>query len=47
MAVLNLPAPFDDDVGVFLEQAENLLPGRDLLTLDDSPFGLVDDLQHQ
>ena len=43
VAVLNLTAAFDDDVGVGLEQADDLVVGGDRLALKNSTFGLRDD----
>jgi hypothetical protein len=43
VAVLNLAAAFDDDVGVRLEQADDLLVGGDRLAMNDAPLGLRDD----
>ena len=41
------PAPLFDDVGVLLKQGENLLAGRNLLPVQDTPLGLIDDPRHQ
>ena len=43
VAVLNLTAAFDDDVGVRLEQADDLVVGGDRLALKNTTFGLRDD----
>ena len=43
MAVLNLAAAFDDDVGMRLEQADDFLVGGDRLAMEDATFGLRDD----
>jgi len=43
VALLNLAAAFDDDVGVRLEQADDLFVGRDCLAMKDATFGLRDD----
>src|SRR5271155_4313093 len=43
VAVLNLAAAFDDDVGVRLEQADDFLVGGDRLAMKDSTLGLGDD----
>ena len=43
MAVLNLAAAFDDDVGVRLEQADDLLVGGDRLAMKNATLGLGDD----
>ena len=43
MAVLNLTAAFDDDVGGRFEQADDLVVGGDRLALNNSTFGLSDD----
>src|SRR5580704_15302544 len=43
VAVLNLAAAFDDDVGVRLEQADDFLVGGDRLATKDSTLGLGDD----
>jgi hypothetical protein len=44
MVVFRFPCSFDDDVGVLLEEGDYFLRCRDLLTLEDSPVGLIDDL---
>ena len=44
MPVFGIPSPLDDDVRVVLEEGDDLLRGRDLLTLEDAPLGLIDDL---
>jgi hypothetical protein len=44
VAVLNLAAGFDDDVGVRLEQADDLLVGGDRLAMKDATCGLRDNL---
>ena len=43
VTVLNLAAAFDDDVGVRLEQADDLLVGGDRLATKNATFGLRDD----
>ncbi len=43
MAVLNLAAAFDDDVGVRLEQADDLLVGGNRLAIKRATLGLGDD----
>src|ERR1700722_16643170 len=43
VAVLNLTAAFDDDVGVRLEQADDLVVGGDRLALKNTTFGLRGD----
>ena len=43
VAALNLTAAFDDDVGVRLEQADDLVVGGDRLALKNSTFDLRDD----
>jgi hypothetical protein len=43
VAVLNFTAVFDDDVGVRLEQADDLVVGGDRLALKNTTFGLRDD----
>ena len=43
VAVLNLAAAFDDDVGVRLEQADDLLVGGDRLAMKNATLGLRDD----
>src|SRR6201982_685963 len=40
VSVLNLRTPFDDDVGVRLEQADELLTGRHDLTVKHAAAGL-------
>ena len=47
MPVLYAPLAFDDDVGMRLEQAEDLVPRWDPFTVDDAPLGLRNDLQDQ
>ena len=43
VAVLNLAPAFDDDVGVRLEQADDLLVGGDRLAMKNATLGLGDD----
>ena len=43
MAVLNLAPAFDNDVGVRLEQADDLLVGGDRLAIKNATLGLGDD----
>ncbi len=43
MAVLNVAGALDDDVGVRLEQADDLFAGGDGLAVKDAAFGLPDD----
>ena len=43
VAVLNLAAAFDDDVGVRLEQADDLLVGGNRLAIKNATLGLGDD----
>ena len=43
VTVLDLAAALDDDVGVGLEQADQLVAGRDRLARQDPTFGLRDD----
>ena len=43
VTVLNVATAFDDDVGVRLEQADDLLVGGDRLAMKDATFGLRDD----
>ena len=43
VAVLNLAAAFDDDVGVRLEQADDLLVGGSRLAIKNATLGLGDD----
>jgi hypothetical protein len=43
VAVLNLAPAFDDDVGVRLEQADDLLAGGDRLAMKSATLGLGDD----
>ena len=43
MTVLNLAPAFDDDVGVRLEQADDLLVGGDRLATKNAALGLTDD----
>ena len=40
---MNVAAALDDDVGVGLEQADQLVPGRDRLAGQDPALGLGDD----
>ena len=40
---LNVAAAFDDDVGMRLEQADDLLVGGDRLAMKNAAFGLRDD----
>src|SRR5208337_3184580 len=42
--VFGIPSFLDDDVRVVLEEGDDLLRGRDVLTLEDAPLGLVDHL---
>ena len=42
--VFGIPSLLDDDVRVVLEEGDDLLGGRDLLSLEHAPLGLVDDL---
>ncbi len=42
--VFGIPSSLDDDVGVVLEEGDDLFRGGDLLSLEDAPLGLVDDL---
>lgn len=44
MAVFGIPFPFDDDVGVVLEEGDHLLRGRDLIALAYATVGLIDNL---
>jgi len=41
VAILNLASAFDDDVGVRLEQADDLLVGGDRLAMENATFGRV------
>ena len=43
MTVLNIASALDDDVGVRLEQADDLFVGGDGLAMKDAAFGLRDD----
>jgi len=43
VAILNVAGALDDDVGVRLEQADDLFVGRDCLAMKDATFGLRDD----
>ena len=43
VTVLNLAPAFDDDVGVRLEQADDLLVGGDRLATKNAALGLTDD----
>ena len=43
VAIFNLAAALDDDVGVRLEQADDLFGGGDRLALKNAPLGLPDD----
>jgi hypothetical protein len=43
VAVLNVAAAFDDDVGVRLEQADDLVVGADRLAMKNAALGLRDD----
>ena len=43
VTILNLAAAFDDNVGVRLEQADDLFVGGDSLAMKDATFGLRDD----
>ena len=43
VAIFNLAAAFDDDVGVRLEQADDLFVGGDRLAMKNATFGLPDD----
>jgi hypothetical protein len=43
VAIFNLAAAFDDDVGVRLEQADDLFCGGDRLAVKNTPLGLRDD----
>ena len=43
VAVVNVAAALDDDVGMGLEQADQLVPGRDRLAGQDPTLGLGDD----
>src|SRR5271157_6225401 len=43
VAVFNLAAAFDDDVGVRLEQANDLFVGGDRLATKNATFGLPND----
>jgi len=47
VAILNVSPPFDDDVGMWLEQADDLVPRWDPFTVDDAPLGLRNDLHDQ
>ncbi len=47
MSVLHATATFDDDVGVRLEQTDQLLAGWDRLTLEDPALALGDDARDQ
>src|SRR5208283_2437772 len=42
--VFRIPSPLNDDVGVVLEEGDDLLRGRDLLAVEHTPFSLIDDL---
>jgi hypothetical protein len=41
------PVPLDDDVGMWLEQAYQLLAGRHCLTVQDAPLALGEDALDQ
>ncbi|ESY46635.1 hypothetical protein X745_30805 [Mesorhizobium sp. LNJC374B00] len=43
MAVIDVAAAFDDDIGVGLEQADQLLAGRHRLAGQHPPLSLCDD----
>jgi hypothetical protein len=43
VAILNVAAALDDDVGVRLEQSDDLFVGGDSLAMKDAAFGLRDD----
>ncbi|SEP32247.1 hypothetical protein SAMN05216228_10842 [Rhizobium tibeticum] len=43
MAILDVAAAFDDDVGMRLEQTDQLVASRHRLAGQDPPFGLGDD----
>ena len=43
VTVLNVATALDDDVGVRLEQADDLLVGGDRLAMKNATFGLRDD----
>ena len=43
VTVLNVAAAFDDDVGVRLEQADDLFVGANRLAMKNAAFGLRDD----
>ena len=43
VAILNVAAALDDDVGVRLEQADDLFVGGDRLAMKNATFGLRDD----
>ena len=43
MAIFNLAAALDDDVGVRLEQADDLFVGGDRLAMKNATLGLRDD----
>ena len=45
MAVLHLSLAFDDDVGVWLEQADDFVGGGNALAVDNPPLCLCNDLQ--
>ena len=47
MTVQGLAVVLDDDIGVLLEDADELLAGRDLFVVEDSAFGLGDDSASQ
>ena len=47
VAVLNLAAALDDDVGMRLEQADQLLAGRHRLAIEYPALGLGDDARDQ
>ena len=47
VSIVNIPAALDDDVGVFLKDAENLVACRHLFLGEYAALGLINDVQYQ
>ena len=41
MTIMGVPFIFDDNIGMFFENRDDLLMGRDCFVLDYPPIGLV------
>ncbi len=44
MAIFRISSSFDDDVGMILKEGDHLFRCGNLLSLEDPPVGLIDDL---